>query len=93
MLFCFTCIDKPNARETRMNNRDAHLKYWTDNGRMKIGGPLTSDDGSAMQGSMMVIEAADRAEVETLFASDPYKIADLFERVDIRAWKWVIGNN
>jgi uncharacterized protein YciI len=93
MLFCFTCIDKPNARETRIANRDAHLKYWTDNGRMKIGGPFTSDDGTAMQGSMMVIEAADRAEVETLFASDPYKIADLFERVDIRAWKWVIGNN
>lgn len=92
MLFSFTCIDKPNALETRLANREAHLKYWGDTGRMKIGGPFTSDDGTQMQGSLLIIEAADRAEAEKLFAADPYKTAGLFERVDIRAWKWVIGN-
>jgi len=92
MLFCLTCIDKPNALETRLANRDAHLKYWGDSGRLKIAGPFTSDDGTQMNGSLIVIEAEDRAEAERLAAADPYKTAGLFERVDIRGWKWVLGN-
>jgi len=92
MLFCLTCTDKPNALETRLANRDAHLKYWGDSGRLKIAGPFTSDDGALMNGSLIVIEAEDRAEAERLAASDPYETAGLFERVEIRAWKWVLGN-
>lgn len=91
MLFCLICTDKPNALELRLANRDAHLKYWKETGRLKIAGPFTNDDQSAMNGSLIVIEAADKAEAETLAARDPYKTAGLFQSTEIRAWKWVLG--
>jgi len=91
MLFCLICTDKPNALELRLANRDAHLKYWKESGHLKVAGPFTDDDGSAMNGSLIVIEAEDRAAAERLASQDPYKTAGLFERVEVRAWKWVIG--
>jgi len=44
-----------------------------------------------MNGSLLVIEVADRAEAERLAENDPYRKAGLFERVEIRAWKWLLG--
>lgn len=91
MLFCLIGTDKPNALDIRLANREAHVKYWNDSGRIAAGGPFTTDDGASMTGSMLVIEAESRAEVESLVASDPYTGAGLFERVEIRAWKWVLN--
>jgi uncharacterized protein YciI len=93
MLFCITGIDKPNSLALRMANREAHIKYWSENGRLKIGGPFTSDDESSMLGSLLVIEVADRGEAQRLMDGDPYVTAGLFERMDIRAWKWLLGRN
>ncbi|MDR3498449.1 MAG: YciI family protein [Parvibaculum sp.] len=91
MLFCLIGTDKPDALAIRLANREAHVKYWKESGRIAAGGPFTSDDGAAMNGSLLAIEAADRAEVERLAAEDPYTKAGLFERVEIRAWKWVLN--
>ena len=90
MLFCLTCIDKPNALDLRLANRDAHLAYWGDAGCVKIGGPFISDDGEAMQGSMLVIDVEDRDKAEQLVANDPYTKAGLFQSTDIRAWRWLL---
>ena len=90
MLFCLTCIDKPNALDLRLSNRDAHLKYWGEAACVKIGGPFTSDDGTAMQGSMLVIDVPDRQTAEALATNDPYAKAGLFQSTDIRAWKWLL---
>jgi uncharacterized protein YciI len=91
MLFCLIGTDKPNAIDLRLANRDAHVKYWKESGRISAGGFFTTDDGSAMNGSLLVIEAADRAEVERLVTDDPYTKAGLFASVEIRAWKWVLN--
>lgn len=91
MLFCLICTDKPNALELRLANRDAHLKYWGDAGCVKIGGPFTNDDASVMNGSMLVIDVADRKTAETLVENDPYNKAGLFAATDVRAWKWLLG--
>jgi uncharacterized protein len=91
MLFCLIGTDKPNALDVRLANREAHVKYWKDSGRIAAGGPFTSDDGAAMNGSLLVIEAGTRAEVEALVAEDPYTKAGLFATVEIRAWKWVLN--
>jgi uncharacterized protein YciI len=85
MLFSFYCLDKAGAGETRLANRAAHLAFAeTLGGRLVFGGPLLSGDGSAMVGSLLVIECADRAEAEALAAADPYARAGLFESVTIR---------
>ncbi|GAA6155879.1 YciI family protein [Pyruvatibacter sp. HU-CL02332] len=92
MLFALTCIDKPDSEALRLANRDAHLAYWGETGKVKLGGPFTDDAGEHMEGSFLVIDVADRAEAEHLQAEDPYQTAGLFARVDIRAWKWLLGN-
>lgn len=91
MLFCLIGTDKPNALDVRLANREAHVKYWNESGRIAAGGPFTSDDGATMTGSLLIIEAANRAEVEVLVAEDPYTKAGLFAAVEIRAWKWVLN--
>lgn len=93
MLFAATCIDKPGHQAVRLENRPAHLDFLKANAAaVKIAGPFVSDDGSAMLGSLLVIEAEDRAAVEAILAADPYAQAGLFESVTVRAWRWTIGN-
>lgn len=91
MLFALTCIDKPGSLDLRLANRQAHLAYWADTGVVKIGGPFTDDTGERLEGSFLVIDVPDRARAEALQAEDPYQKAGLFQSVDIRAWKWLLG--
>ncbi|MAB14166.1 MULTISPECIES: YciI family protein [Parvibaculum] len=91
MLFCLYCTDKPDSVDIRLANRDAHLKYWADAGCVKIGGPFTTDDGATMNGSMLVIDVADKAKAQALVENDPYNKAGLFQSAEIRAWKWLLG--
>lgn len=90
MLYMILCIDKPGAAELRAANRSAHLAYAESVGdRLVFGGPLLSDDGQAMVGSMLVLECDDRAGADAFVADDPYGKAGLFERVEIRPWRKV----
>lgn len=91
MLFVIIGIDKPNSVTLRLANREAHLKYWADSGVVKMGGPFSNDEGTVMNGSLLAIDVADRDEAEKLLANDPYNKADLFERSEVRAWKWLLG--
>ncbi len=91
MYFCITGIDKPDCFPLRLANREAHLKYWLDTAVVKIGGPFTNEDGSVMNGSLFVIDVADLATATKLAADDPYVKAGLFERQEVRPWKWLLG--
>ena len=92
MLYALFCIDKPDSEDLRLANREAHLAYWGDTGKVKLGGPFTDDAAEHMEGSFLVIEVGTRAEAEALQKDDPYQLAGLFAHVDIRAWKWLLGN-
>ena len=93
MYFAISCIDKPGALELRKEHRPAHIEYLTAHGAVvKFARPYLDDSGETMVGSLLIIEAADRATAETFVASDPYATAELFESVEIRPWKWAIGN-
>jgi uncharacterized protein YciI len=92
MLFVAICLDKPGSQETRLTNRAAHLDFLRLNAEhIKICGPFVSDDGAAMNGSLLIVEAENKKAVETILARDPYQEAKLFQSVDIRPWRWVIG--
>ena len=91
MLFCLICTDKPNSLELRLANREAHLKYWSEAGCVKIGGPFTNEDATVMNGSMLVIDVEDHATAKKLLEDDPYNKAGLFAATDVRAWKWLLG--
>jgi len=90
-LYVMTCIDHKDALERRMGARPAHLDYVAANKALvKVAGPLLNEDGG-MAGSLFIIEADNRAQVEAFNAADPYVLADVFERVDIRAFKVTVG--
>jgi hypothetical protein len=92
MLFALICTDKPNSLDVRLSTRPEHLKYLESLGpRLKAAGPFTSDDGQPT-GSLVIIEAADRATAQAMANSDPYVKAGLFSSVEIRPWKWLIKN-
>ncbi len=40
---------------------------------------------------MVIYDGRDKAEAEAWAAADPYAKAGLFERVEIRPWKKVVG--
>ena len=93
MYFAISCIDKPGALSLRMKNRQAHLEFIKAHATaVKFAGPYLGEDGETMTGSLIILEADDRATAETFAAADPYAMAELVESVDIRAWKWAIGN-
>lgn len=89
MRFALTCIDKPGALDLRLANRAAHLDYIKETGVVEMAGPFL--EGEAMVGSLVILEVEDLAAAQAWAAVDPYAKAGLFERVEIRAWKKVIG--
>ena len=90
-LFVMFCVDKPGALDLRMATREAHLAYMRDKaGMVKVGGPML-DDAGGMAGSLLIVEAADKAAAVALNASDPYTLAGLWERVDIKPFKATVG--
>lgn len=75
MLFAVFALDRPGTADTRQAvhaDHVAHLKKAADYGVMlMVGGPLTDDAGDASLGSLMLIEAPDRAAVEKFNGDDP----------------------
>ncbi len=90
MLFCIYCLDKPGHEHIRAATRAEHLEYVAKLDGIIVGGPLLSDDGGRMIGSMLVVDLPDRAAAEALVAGDPYTAAGLFESVMIRPYKKVL---
>lgn len=90
MLVALIAIDKPGALETRVANREAHLAYIKDTGVVLQAGPFLDGSGD-MCGSLLILDVESVADAEAWAANDPYAKAGLFDRVEIRAWKKVVG--
>ena len=92
MLYVLICTDKPNASALRAGARAEHLAYiGAHQAQVKIAGPFLSDDGQTMLGSLIIVEAHDLAAARTFAASDPYALAGLFQSVEIKPWRWIVG--
>ncbi len=92
MLFAVYNLDKPFSHGLRAVTREAHLKYVADAGKaVRIAGPLLSDDGEKMIGSLLVLEMASLEAARDWADNDPYARAGLFEISDVRPWRWSIA--
>lgn len=89
MLFALVCEDKQDSESLRKATRDAHLSYIA-NFDVKLAGPMLSDDGETMIGSIILVDVADMGAAQAFAAEDPYALAGLFENVSIRRFKQVI---
>ncbi len=91
MLFVVYCLDKPNSQDLRRATRAAHLRYAREHGQtIRLGGPLLTDDGEGMVGSLLIVDMPDKAGVEDFVRADPYFQTGLFEAVLIRPFKQLL---
>jgi len=94
MLFAIYCTDKPASVQVRMDNRPAHLEHLGKIGdRLKAAGPTTLDDGETPSGSIIIIEDEDITSARAFADADPYNQAGLFQSVEVRPFKWLLGTN
>lgn len=90
MRVALICIDKPGHLHVRQENRPAHLEHINTSGVVEMAGPFLSETGE-MVGSLVILNVEDLAAAQAWAANDPYAKAGLFQSVDIREWKKVIG--
>ena len=92
-LFAIICTDKPEeGLALRKANREKHLGWLNDLGDVvKAAGPFLDNEGNPA-GSLIIIEAESLAAAQAIAGEDPYRKAGVFAAVDIRPWKWLIGN-
>ena len=90
MLFVIHAKDKAGALPIRQANYDAHKAFLSDTSphgvRIVMSGPLVSDDGANMIGSLFLVEAADRATVERFNRADPFHAAGIWQDVAINGF-------
>jgi uncharacterized protein len=91
MLFVVCCLDKPlGGAEIRHRVRRDHLQFVVEHQQaFRYGGPLLSESGQTV-GSLMILEATDRAALDRLLEIEPYCKSGLFEAVIIRSSRQVV---
>lgn len=86
-LFCIHGLDRKGAEAVRAGHYPAHrafLERASDWGvTIAASGPLMSDDGERMLGSLLIVEADSAVTVASFNAADPFAQAGLWERVNI----------
>lgn len=87
MLFAIHALDRAGALPVRLANYDAHKAFLADTShfgvKIVMSGPLVSDDGVRMIGSLFLVEAPGRKEVEAFNLADPFAAAKIWETVTI----------
>jgi uncharacterized protein YciI len=83
MLFVIYATDADDALAKRAEHYPAHKAFLSDAARhgveIVMSGPLVQDDGETRCGSLMVIDAANRAVAENFHHADPFYIAGVWK--------------
>jgi uncharacterized protein YciI len=88
-MFVCECLDGPNAAALRKQSAAAHHTYQgTIIDKYIAHGPLRSDDGVDLLGSLFILEVADRAAAEALVANEPMNAAGVFGEINIYRWRY-----
>ncbi|MDB5983376.1 MAG: hypothetical protein JWQ69_4391 [Pseudomonas sp.] len=94
--FAVFATDNPDTEALRQRLRPTHQAHLrapeAHRVVVRLGGPTLNDSGAAMNGTLLVIEAASLPEVEAFMQDDPYVRAGLFASIEIRPWNWSLGN-
>ena len=92
--FVVEYFDRPDSGETRATNRQAHIQYRIELGKaLVLAGPLFDDfDGAPARGSLVILEARDKAEATEIAHRDPYAVAGVFSEIRIFAHRILVLN-
>jgi uncharacterized protein YciI len=79
------CRDEPDALPKRKAAAQAHLR-WVESmlANIALAGPMYSDDGSRMTGSLYVFKTTSLEQARAWLESDPYFAARFWSSIDYR---------
>jgi uncharacterized protein len=87
MIYTFFLMDKPDGGALRQRMRPEHKAYLAKVAeRMAFAGPLTSDDGQTMIGSLLAIDFESREAASAWLAHEPFTQAGLYASTSIHAF-------
>jgi uncharacterized protein YciI len=94
--FLITLYDGTDAEAParRQAARPVHLDGLASNvasGKLVFGGPIF-DDSQQPIGSFLLADCADRAELDSLIANDPYTKLNVWQKVDVIPVRLVVQN-
>jgi uncharacterized protein len=80
--------DRPGVLQRRLDFYAAHRAFLEEQHEagpvfVMMSGPLQTDDGESMTGSLLLLEAPDREAVERFVAEDPFTREGIWGKVDI----------
>jgi uncharacterized protein YciI len=91
MLFSIIGTDRKDNAPVRASNADALRAHMTlIQEQIAFAGPLQSDDGNRVIGSLIVIDFPDRQSAENWLAHEPFYKAGVYATIEIRRFvnKW-----
>lgn len=91
--FVVHALDAQGMAQMRAENRSAHrarLRSHEHLLKVHVGGPILNEDGE-MCGTMLVVEADTRSEVENYLEGDPYVTAGVYASISIHPYLWGLG--
>ena len=87
MIYTFMLMDKPDGGALRQRVRPEHKAYLALVAeRMAFAGPLVSDDGATMLGSLLAIDFESRAAAQAWLAKEPFTLAGLYASASVHAF-------
>ena len=96
MIFAILLMDRPGTAELLIQVRPEHRAYLAKlSDRMAFSGPLTSEDGKTIVGSLLAIDFPSRADVEAWLKDEPFTKAGVYEKPLIHVfnnmWEQKVG--
>ena len=91
MIFAILLMDRSGTSELRIQIRPEHRAYLAEQSeRMAFAGPLTSEDGKIVVGSLLGMDFPSRADVDTWLKDEPFTKAGVYEKPIIHVFhnKW-----
>lgn len=92
MQFIVTAHDGKGMLDKRMEVRPRHLEGMQRLGKHVVcAGGLIDDEGK-MKGSVLVLDFADKSELDAYLASEPYALEHVWEKIEVETMNVVILN-
>ncbi len=92
MQYIITAYDGENMLEKRMEIRPRHLENMTRvKGKVLCAGGILDEEGT-MKGSMLVIDFAEKADLDDYLQNEPYIKEKVWEKVHVENMNVVILN-
>ena len=93
MIFIVQFEDNPDRAAARAQHMQAHLAFLERNASaIRAAGPLADARDSTPAGGLWLVEADDRAQVQTLIETDPFWPTGLRKSVRVLRWNQVFAD-